>query len=157
MIAPTESLAARRPFDTQTRVVVTPRVSPNGRLIAYVAAEAGRREVFISPLPGPGARIPVSVDGGTEPVWSPDGGTLYFRGLTNMMAATVVERPALAVNRPVPLFADSFHLSVAHAGYDVFPTGREFLMLGGWGRAQSRVYVVVNWMQTMGTSRVVRK
>jgi Tol biopolymer transport system component len=153
LIAPTDSLSAQRPFDTQARVVITPKISPNGRIIAYVATEAGRREVFVRPLPGPGAQIAVSSDGGTEPVWSPDGRTLYFRGLTNLMAVSVVERPTLAVSAPVALFADTFYRSVAHTGYDIFPDGREFLMLGGWGRAQSRVYVLVNWMQTMGKQR----
>ncbi len=150
VIAPTESLSERRPFNTEAPVVLTPRVSPDGKFIAYVATVAGRREVFVRPVPGPGEQIAVSTDGGTEPVWSPDGGTLYFRGLTNLMAAQVVNRAALAVRPPVPLFADTFRVSVAHTGYDIFPNGREFLMLGGRGRAQSRVYVLVNWMQAMG-------
>ncbi len=156
-IAPTDSLSAQRLLETEARVVVTPKVSPDGRLIAYVATEAGRREVFVRPLPGPGAQVAVSKEGGTEPVWSPDGRTLYFRGLTNLMAAAVTQRPALAVAPAVPLFADTFHLSVAHTGYDVFPNGREFLMLGGWGRAQSRVYVLANWMRTMTPSRATPK
>ncbi|MEO5814756.1 MAG: hypothetical protein ABIT20_05705 [Gemmatimonadaceae bacterium] len=150
-IAPTDSFSHLRPFDTKAAVVVTPRVSPNGRLIAYVATEAGRREVFVRPIPGPGKDVAVSRDGGSEPAWSPDGNTLYFRGLTNLMSATVAERDTLVVGPPTPLFADTYRLSVAHTGYDVFPNGREFLMLGGWGRAQSKAYVVVNWMQTTKT------
>jgi Tol biopolymer transport system component len=153
LIAPTESLSARRPFDAQARVAVTPKLSPNGRLIAYVATEAGRREVFLKPVTGPDLRVAVSRVGGTEPVWSPDGKTLYFRGLTNLMSVSVTERPTLAVSPPVALFADPFHRSVAHTGYDIFPNGREFLMLGGWSRAQSSVYVLVNWVRTMERRR----
>jgi hypothetical protein len=154
VVAPTDSLSARRPFETEERVVITPKISPNGRIIAYVATVAGRREVFIRPLPGPGAQVAVSKDGGTEPVWSPDGSALYFRGLSNLMTSSVVERPALAVTPPVPLFElESFKPSVAHTGYDIFPNGREFLMLGGWGRAQSRVYVLANWTRTLEARR----
>jgi Tol biopolymer transport system component len=156
-IAPTESLSARRPFDADARVVVTPSVAPNGRLIAYVATEAGRRQVFVRPLPGPGPRVAVSIEGGSEPAWSPDGSTLYFRGLTHFMAARIAERPTLSAEAPVALFPDTFRLSVAHTGYDVFPNGREFLMLGGWGRAQSRAYVVVNWTETLGKPRGATK
>jgi Tol biopolymer transport system component len=158
VIAPTDTLAAQRPFETGERVVITPRISPNGRLIAYVATVAGRREVFVRPLPGPGGQVAVSTDGGTEPVWSPDGSHLYFRGLSNLMTSTVLERPALAVSPPVPLFPlDAFKPSVAHTGYDIFPDGRRFLMLGGWGRAQSRVYVLVNWAQTLGAQPAAPK
>jgi serine/threonine-protein kinase len=148
-IAPTDSLSVQRLFDTGERVVLTPKISPNGRLIAYVATVAGRRELFVRPLPGPGPQIAVSTEGGTEPVWSPDGKTLYYRGLTTLMAAQVVEHPTLSILPPVALFADTFHLSVAHTGYDIFPNGREFLMLAGWGRAQANAYVLVNWTQAM--------
>lgn len=148
-IAPTDSLSTQRLFNTEERVVLTPKISPNGRLIAYVATVAGRRELFVRPLPGPGPQIAVSTEGGTEPVWSPDGKSLYYRGLTNLMAAQVVERPVLSILPPVALFADTFHVSVAHTGYDIFPNGREFLMLAGWGRAQANAYVLVNWTQAM--------
>lgn len=158
VIAPTESLSAQRSFETGERVVITPKVSPSGRTIAYVATVNGRREVFVRPLPGPGAQVAVSTDGGTEPVWSPDGTRLYFRGLSSLMTSSVLERPALAVTPPAPLFPlDSFKPSVAHTGYDIFPDGRQFLMLGGWGRAQSRVYVLVNWAQTLDSRRTAPK
>ena len=156
-IAPTESLSAQRPLHDDARGEVTPRVSPTGRLIAWVAYEAGRREVFVRPLPGPGAAVRVSKDGGSEPAWSADGRTLYYRGLENLMATPVVETPTLSVGPPVALFRDTYRLSVAHTGYDVFPDGREFLMLGGWGRAQSRAYLLVNWQETLGARQGASK
>jgi eukaryotic-like serine/threonine-protein kinase len=42
------------------------RLSPDGRWIAFVTDESGRSEVVVQPFPGPGARIQVSVTGGTE-------------------------------------------------------------------------------------------
>jgi len=157
LVAPTDSLAALRPFDTQAQVAITPKVSPNGQLLAFVTTEAGRRELFVRPTTGNAPRVAVSTEGGTEPVWSPDGKTLYFRGLTNLMSASVVESPTLRIGAPVPLFADTFFKSVAHGGYDIFPNGREFLMLGGWSRAQTRVYLLANWMQAMGKPRGARQ
>jgi Tol biopolymer transport system component len=149
LIAPTDTLSATRPFDAQARVAITPKISPDGRIIAFVTTEAGRREVFIKPVTGPGERVRVSTEGGTEPVWSPDGHTLYFRGLTNLMSASVRAQPALAAETPVAMFADTLFRSVAHTGYDIFPDGREFLMLGGWSRAQTRAYLLVNWTQAL--------
>jgi len=149
VVAPTESLEARRPFDAGARVAITPKLSPNGRLLAFVTTEEGRRELFVRPVDGSGPRVAVSTEGGTEPVWAPDGSALYFRGLTDVMAATVTERPSLVVGTPKPLFEDTYFRSVAHSAYDVFPSGRELLMLNGWSRAQTRAYLLVNWTQAM--------
>jgi eukaryotic-like serine/threonine-protein kinase len=154
-IARTDSFSQHRAFETKVPAVLTPRVSPDGRLVAYVATEAGRREVFVRPTSGSGTDVAVSKAGGTEPAWSADGRTLFFRGLTHMMSATVVERATVSFGTPVALFRDTFRLSVAHTGYDVFPSRREFLMLSAWGRDQSRAYVVVNWTQMMPKPRVV--
>jgi Tol biopolymer transport system component len=156
VLAPTDSLPAQRPFDAGARVAITPKLSPNGRLLAFVTTENGRRELFVRPVDGSGPRVAVSTDGGTEPVWSPDSGTLYFRGLTDVMAATVTERPALAVGAPRPLFEDTYFRSVAHPAYDVFPSGRELLMLNGWSRAQTRAYLLVNWTRAMGAGSAER-
>ncbi len=45
-----------------------PRVSPNGRLLAYSSNRSGRMEVYLRPIPGPGPEVPVSIGGGAEPV-----------------------------------------------------------------------------------------
>ena len=87
---------------------IYPAISPNGRWMAYQSDVSGRDEVFVRPIPGPGAAVPVSVGGRLQPRWSPDGGTLYFRGPSHVMAARVVERPQLAVTRRDTLFADTF-------------------------------------------------
>jgi len=157
LVAPTDSLGTTRPFDAGAQVAITPKISPDGKLLAFVTTEAGRRELFVRPVAGDGPRVAVSTEGGTEPVWSPDGRTLYFRGLTNLMSASVTETPALSIGTPVPLFTDSYFKSVAHTGFDVFPDGRELLMLGGWTRAQNRVYLLVNWTQAMGKPRAAQK
>jgi Tol biopolymer transport system component len=157
VLAPTESLEASRPFDAGARVAITPKLSPNGRLLAFVTTEEGRRELFVRPVDGSGPRVAVSTDGGTEPVWSPDGRTLYFRGLTDVMAATVAEHPSLVVGTPRALFEDTYFRSVAHSAYDVFPSGRELLMLNGWSRAQTRAYVLVNWPEAMRAATTTRR
>jgi hypothetical protein len=107
-----------------------PRVSPNGRLLAYVSDEAGRAEVYITPLTGRKRRVIVSAGGGTEPVWSPNGEELFYRGSTHVMSARISDAPELAVTRRDTLFEDRYARSEGyHAQYDVFPSGHEFLMV----------------------------
>ena len=147
-IAPLDSLDKARAF------VATPAdewlsvVSPNGRLLAYVTSESGRPEVYVRPLPPGGGRIQVSAGGGVEPKWSPDGRELFYRGAAHLIAAGITEQPELAVQRRDTLFADAYLRNSSHTMYDVFPNGREFLMLQEES-SRSKLYVVVNWAEEL--------
>jgi hypothetical protein len=52
--------------------------SPDGRWVAYQSNESGRFEVYAQPFPGPGTKIPVSTNGGTQVRWRSDGQELFF-------------------------------------------------------------------------------
>ncbi len=150
-LAPTESLSAMRPFVMGPANEVNPRISPNGRWLAYASDETGREEVYLRPIPGPGARVPVSVTGGTQPRWSSDGRTLYYRGGGAVRAATIVEQGGLAVSRRDSLFADRFVFGDRQS-WDVFPNGREFLFAKGPPTPQGKLYLLVNWQQMLGNA-----
>jgi hypothetical protein len=150
LLAPTESLNAARPFITGSAMKLSPRVSPKGRLLAYSSDETGTQQIYVRQIPGPGPVVQVSVNGGTEPIWSADESALFYRGPTRLMVASVVERPALAVTRRDSLFVDTYRRYNAHPAYDVFPSGKEFLMTRGPASSGSQIYVIVNWMQLVG-------
>jgi dipeptidyl aminopeptidase/acylaminoacyl peptidase len=57
----------------------SPSVSPDGKWFAYVSDETGRDEIYVQPYPITGQRWRVSIDGGAEPRWAPDGSAVYFR------------------------------------------------------------------------------
>jgi eukaryotic-like serine/threonine-protein kinase len=143
-IAPTDSLDAMRPFAATPAREVAPRVSPDGRLLAWASDETGRPEVYVAPLPGPGPRLLVSLGGGTEPHWSPDGRTLYYRDPRNMMAARITADAAPSVSERTELFADRYSRNEPHAEYDVLPDGSGFIMTRS-SSTSSDLYVLVNW------------
>ena len=58
-----------------------PAFSPDGKWIAYQSNNSGRFEIYVRPFPAADRRITVSTDGGSEPVWSPDGRELFYRPL----------------------------------------------------------------------------
>ena len=61
-----------RPWIDTRFVETSPMFSPDGKWLAYVSDETGRSEVYVQAFPGPGPKIPISVGGGAEPMWSPD-------------------------------------------------------------------------------------
>jgi len=74
----------------ETRLTETePRVSPDGRWLAYVSTESGRAEVYVRPLTG-GSTVVVSGDGGAWPYWRRDGHELYYVAADNTMQAVPV-------------------------------------------------------------------
>ena len=78
-----------------------PVISPNGGLLAYVSDESGRSEVYVRPYPGPGGKIQISNNGGTEPAWSRDGRELVYREADRFMSVDVGSAPRITVTRRV--------------------------------------------------------
>ncbi len=48
-------------------------ISPNGNWVAYLSDESGRNEVYVRAFPQASEKIPISLEGGTDARWSPDG------------------------------------------------------------------------------------
>jgi serine/threonine-protein kinase len=103
------------------------RLSHEGHWLAYVSEETGAQEVYVQPFPGPGGRYQVSSGGGSEPMWSPSDGELFYRGGTALISATLTTRPELSVVRRDTLFEIDAPAGEVQAAYDVFPDGKRFV------------------------------
>ena len=68
MAEPEEEVYLRTPFNEGR-----PRISSDGAWIAYASDESGQSEVYVRPLSGNAGQVKVSMNGGSWPVWSPDG------------------------------------------------------------------------------------
>ena len=75
-------------------------------------------------------------------MWAPSGRELFYRTATHLVAASLALGAELALTRRDTLFADSFVRGAIN--YDVFPNGREFVMIRESAGA-ARVSVVINW------------
>jgi dipeptidyl aminopeptidase/acylaminoacyl peptidase len=126
-----------------------PRLSPDGRWIAFVTNESGASQVVVQPFPGPGGRVQVSVTDGTEPVWSRDGRRLFYRGDGKFMAASIATVPRFAVPGRTALFEDTYLRAAApHANYDVSPDGSRLLVLRATSNS-AQIVLVHGWRQEL--------
>ena len=60
--------------------------SPDDRWVAYMSEESGRYEVYVQPFPGPGGKWQISTNGGTVPVWAPNGRELFYMSSRKLMS-----------------------------------------------------------------------
>jgi serine/threonine-protein kinase len=88
--------------------------------------ETGKDEVYVQRFPDGGGRHQISVDGGTNPVWSPDGTELFYRNALGMMTVAIQDARAMTTARPRLLYERRRSVDER---YDVTPDGRYFIDL----------------------------
>ena len=130
-----------------------PRFSPNGRWLAYISDESGRFEIYVQPYPGPGGKWQISTEGGTEPVWNPNGRELFYRSGGKMMAVDISTQSSFTVGKPHMLFEGQYLPTTGTSpDYDVSPDGQRFLMLKAKEQvetASKQIVVVQNWFEEL--------
>ena len=142
-------LLLQTPFDEDTGML-----SPDDLWLAYVSNESGREEIYVRPFPGPGGKLQISTEGGAEPLWSRDGGELFYRIGDKMMAVAIATEPQLAPGRPTLLFEGRYRSGASGGnpatGYDVAPDGR-FVMIRAEESAGTtqQINLVLNWFEEL--------
>jgi len=130
-----------------------PRFSPDGRWLAYDSDESGRRESYVHPYPGPGSKWQISTEGGTEPVWNPNGRELFYRSGDKMMAVEIATQPGFSAGKPKVLFEGRYVPTPStFPNYDVSPDAQRFLMFKPSEQAQAaptQINVVLNWFEEL--------
>jgi dipeptidyl aminopeptidase/acylaminoacyl peptidase len=130
--------------------------SPDGRWIAYESDESGANQIYVIPYPGPGGRNQVSIDGGSQPQWSPQGDELFFLSGTRMMVADVQTEAGFQAGNPRQLFESAALLAAGPQNstafqYAVAADGEQFLMLSTGGTSgDQQLRVVENWVDELG-------
>jgi Tol biopolymer transport system component len=132
------------PFDEDEGVF-----SPDGRWVAYVSDESGRKEVFVASFPDPSQRLRVSSDGGDQPRWSRDGRELFYVSKRETMMATPFDPSnGTPAGPPVRLFdapISSAFGSHVPLRYDVAPDGRFLIIVRASKDPPPPLVLVLNW------------
>jgi Tol biopolymer transport system component len=130
----------------------SPKISPDGRWLAYVINEGARNDVYVAPISNPARARRVSVEAGSEPVWAPDGRELYYRQGTAMMSATI-DASGRVQSSPRTLFEGDFvRGTLDAANYDVLPDGRFVMVQRASQGSEPMLHVFLNWVGTLSAT-----
>jgi Protein kinase domain/WD40-like Beta Propeller Repeat len=145
------------PFADIKAAAGSPKFSPDGRWLAYCSNESKQPQVYVQAFPGPGPKIQVSSDGGTDPVWKRTGGELYFRNGDKMMAVQVSTSPTFKAGHPQILWEGHYSHGMStscgppgatSSNYDVTADGQRFLMIKDEApdtAVSKQIFVVLGW------------
>ncbi|MES2604240.1 MAG: hypothetical protein V4603_04835, partial [Pseudomonadota bacterium] len=151
---PVPFLVLQTPFNEQWG-----RFSPDGRWVAYVSDESGRDEVYVrafvagdaSPATAAGGQWQLSTEGGSRPIWSPDGNELYYLDAQGSMMAVplITSGDTVEAGIPVVLFTSSVHGWDGTLGggpqYDVAADGRFLLNVYLEAGTNTPITLIQNW------------
>jgi len=139
-------LGERRPIPyVQTEFQEThPRLSPDGRWLAYQSNESKRNEIYVIGFPQPIEKWPISTDGGQAPVWSRDGRELYYYGGNGKIMAVDI-KPGTRFQFGVPRALFEARIPINNVRIDVGKEGRFLLPALVEQEASTPMTVVLNW------------
>jgi Tol biopolymer transport system component len=129
------------------------RFSPTGRWIAYMSNETGQFQVYVESFPATGAKLAISIGGGSQPQWRADEKELYYYTPDRKLMAVEVngDGPTFKVGEARPLFEIRvFAIDQSFPGngyYSVTHDGKRFLVSSvPEAPERQQINVVVNWM-----------
>jgi Tol biopolymer transport system component/predicted Ser/Thr protein kinase len=98
-----QKLQVLPPAGTSFALEEAPRISPDGRTLAFVATDsAGRSQLYVRPLDSLTSRALAETDGASMPFWSPDSRSLGFFAAGKLKTIAVAEgRPQTLCDAPV--------------------------------------------------------
>lgn len=145
-----------RPFLDPKIVAESASFSPDMKYVSYLTTESGQREIYIRPYPAPGGQVTVSVGGGREPKWMPNG-EVFYRSIDGdrMFAVSASTVPALKIGPPVELFREPFYVAPSGSPrpqYDVTADGKRFLIITEAAATSTNrltIVVVQNWIEEL--------
>jgi eukaryotic-like serine/threonine-protein kinase len=120
------------------------RFSRDGRWVAFLSNESGRSELYLTPFPGPGARVRVSPDGARAVRWSHATGELIWLTPDRRVVVARVQTDPLRIEATTTLF--TLPPGMVWTNFDLTPDGQRLLAVIPVSVANVQpVTVVTNW------------
>jgi Tol biopolymer transport system component len=114
---------------TNQTIMTYPRVSPNGKWLAYSSNETGRALLYVTSFPSGAGKWQVSSNSGDMPVWRGDGKELYYLGVSSsdFYAVSISETGSqFNLGQPKLLFRQDNIIATGRV-YDANPDGSRFI------------------------------
>ena len=122
-----------------------PVVSPDRQWVAYSGIVQGTTDAYVAPFPGLDYQLKVSVSGGGEPVFLPDGSLIFRKGTRWYRAPrTASARPFGA---PEPYWSDDALMNTSGLSNAVMPDGRLLYLRSVAPSTAGYVRVVRGWFK----------
>jgi Tol biopolymer transport system component/predicted Ser/Thr protein kinase len=124
-----------------------PRLSPDGKWLAYNFAQSGRPEIFVQSYPEPGGRWQVSSAGGTQARWRRDGRELFYLTTNTELMAVDITTSGDSVEAGLPRLLFPIRQKLGGGWpYDVSADGQRFLINQPLADDSEQVFtVILNW------------
>lgn len=120
-----------------------PRISPDGRWLAYTSSESGRDEIYVVPFVGGGGKWQVTTAGGHSSRWSPDGTHLDYLTSDNILTEVDVKSGGgFEIGAARALFRLDVN-PVSSSDYDLTADGR--VIANGGEADPTPLTLVANW------------
>ena len=142
-------------FNNTEFAEMQPKISPDGRWMAYASGETGKIEIYVRPFPEvEKGKWLVSPSGGDSPLWSPDGREIFYRKDDAVMSVPVETGPLFKAGKTGVLFREVYVDLTANEGHpwDISADGNRFLMMRDPDRPDGprpKINIVRNWFEEL--------
>jgi Tol biopolymer transport system component len=123
--------------------------SPDVKSVAYESDESGQPNIYLQPFPGPGTKVRVSPDGGTQVRWRRDGKELFYIAADQSLMAVPIGVTAGAAKLGIPVRLFQIRTapvrSISRQQYVVSADGQRFLIITAGDAPLSPITLVLNW------------
>ena len=158
MALPLAGADSLQPYPIFPKKAITPALSPDGQWLAYVSEDDDsqvreKREIAVRPFNLAGRVYKLGEMNTSEPMWSADGKTLYYRAGRRgqkIMAVPIRTEPEFSFGQPKLLFQGDYHEnSWWWANYCIASDGTIIIIQKKFRPLPTKLHVVLNWFEEL--------